>query len=142
MRIYTQHLSACIANVCREMLHVQCWDCMQQQHYASCVSLFWATIQPMQPFTCSMAWRMDTWPVMAATCNGVDPAGAVTSDTTSKSTVRTIIDAPASSSRRTDSRLPLTAAKCRAVSPFSALLSIYLNSTDRCLSMLGGSMLC
>ena len=90
----------------------------------------------MQPCTCSMAWRMDTWPVMAATCSGVDPAGAITSEITSKSTVRTIIDAPASSSRRTDSRLPLTAAKCRAVSPFSALLSMYLNMTDPCLSML------
>ena len=87
-----------------------------------------------QRCTCSMACRVDTLPVMAATCRGVEPAGAVTSDVTSKSTVRTIIDAPPSSNRRTHCRLPLTAARCRAVKPFSALLSMYLASTQQKLS--------
>lgn len=88
--------------------------------------------QPSGKGTWSMAWRMATWPVMAATCKGVEPAGADTSDMTSKSTVRTIMEAPPSSSRRTHSRLPFTAAKCRAVRPFSARLSIYLRTNQRC----------
>ena len=133
--IYGERHNACGCTR-REMLHVQCSDRMQQRHYKSHVSLFHATI------TCSMAWRVDTWPVIAATCSGVDPAGAVTSDITSRSTVRTIIDAPASSSRRTHSKLPLTATKCRAVSPFSALLSMYLNSKNQCLGVLRRRLLC
>ena len=75
-----------------------------------------------------MACRMHTLPLMAATCSGVDPAGAVTSEMMSRSTVRTIMEAPPSSNRRTHSRLPLCAAKWRAVNPFSALLSMYLDS--------------
>lgn len=43
----------------------------------------------------------------------------------SKSTVRTMSDAPPSSSARTPARLPAAAAMCSAVSPFSARLSMY-----------------
>ena len=114
---------------CRQVLHVS-----SVGNACSSSSTTVTSASPMQLVTCSMAWRMDTLPVMAATCSGVDPAGAVTSDITSRSTLRTIIDAPASSSRRTHSKLPLTAARCKAVSPFSALLSMYLNSTNQCLS--------
>lgn len=90
--------------------------------------------------TCSMAWRMATLPDMAAICRGVDPAGAATSDMMSRSTVRTIMEAPLSSSRRTHSRLPLKAAKWRAVRPFSALLSMYLQAHKTYLQLQGTTL--
>lgn len=45
-----------------------------------------------------MAWTMATCPFCAARCNGVDPAGMLTVDIISKSTVRTIKEAPAANS--------------------------------------------
>ena len=78
-----------------------------------------------------MACMMETLPDMAARCSGVEPAGAATSETMSRLTVRTIMEAPLSSSSLTHSRVPLKAAKWSAVSPFSALLSMYLQANQK-----------
>ncbi len=76
--------------------------------------------------TCSMAWRMAIWPRWAARCSGVEPAGYCRAEVMSRSTVRTIMLAPAPSSACTHPTSPSAAAMCSAVSPFSARLSTYL----------------
>ena len=78
-----------------------------------------------------MACTMATWPFCAARCSGVEPAGMLRVDSMSRSTVRTIIEAPAASSAWTHASLPWTAAKCRAVTPFSARQSMYLRGEEK-----------
>ncbi len=66
------------------------------------------------------------WPRWAARWSGVEPAGACNALCMSRSTVRTIMLAPAHSSACTHGRSPSDAAMCSAVNPFSARLSTYL----------------
>ena len=76
--------------------------------------------------TWSMICTMGTSPFCAARWRGVEPFGTLWGDGISISTVRTINEAPASNKSFTHLRWPLAAAMCRAVKPFSARLSMYL----------------
>ena len=61
----------------------------------------------------------------------MDPGGQASRLGISRSTVRTMSEAPASSSERTQPRLADAAAMCSAVRPFSARLSMYLRAGAR-----------